>query len=218
MTRSACVLAVVTLSITSLTACDMLKKKGAGSAGSASSTASAAPPATATSTAPAASAAAKTALPPATVTAPAATPMKGNPDLGALLGTKADGWNPKVFAALKENMTPAQAGKAFKYADAYDPNGIVDIPVGNVKGVQRYRLSYLDGKLKFGEIWFDASLLTPAFRAELAKACTAKWGNPEKSKPGDEDAMWIGPDFNSVTLHKIIDLHAEGWMIQVALK
>jgi hypothetical protein len=209
MLRAARSFVVVLPWLLGLPACDALKPKtdagpaasaSAAAALTASATASAAPPASA-------------AMPKATVTAPPATPMPGNPDLGQLLGTKADGWNPKVFAGLKEGMTPAQAAKVFKYADAYDPNGITDIPVGNVKGVQRYRLSYLDGKLKFVEIWFSAT--TPAFRATLEQACTARWGlKPTKA---GESSMWIGPDFRSISVSAIIDLTAKGIQITVAL-
>jgi hypothetical protein len=202
-------LAAVALLATSAAACDLLKK------GDAAPDAGAAPSATAAVSVAASASSKPKAMPASGITPPPATPLAGTPDFAALLGTKADGWNPKVFGTLKAGMSPADAGKAFKYSNAYDANGIADVPVGNVKGVQRYRFTYLEGKLKFGEIWFSAE--TPALRDALVNACKAKWGNPEKGKVGD-DVMWIGPDFNSVTVGKVIDLTAKGYNLTVALK
>jgi hypothetical protein len=211
-------LAVLLVVVAATPACNLpTKQSAAADAGAATSTAAASTGAASTPSAGTASAvmATEKAMPPATVIAPPTTPLPGTPDLAHLLGTKADGWNPKVFTGLREGMAPAQAGKAFKYADAYDKFGIADIPVGNVKGVQRYRLNYLEGKLKFAEIWFDASLETAAFRDSLVKACKAKWGEP--SNPGEEP-MWIGPEYYTVNVSKIIDLSAKGWSLKIALR
>ncbi len=160
-----------------------------------------------------------------TVAAPAPTGAAGPaptaadmPDFGALLGTSADGWNPKVFARLKEGMTPAEADKAMPGAGKVDQFGFADIPAGNARGVAKYRLSFLKGKLAFGEIWFSQKLDHPSFEAAFITAGIAKWGKHTDKKPGDAMTMWIASDMHSATLSKIIDLHATGWQVQVALK
>lgn len=150
----------------------------------------------------------------ATGPAPSAADM---PDFAALLGTQADGWNPKVFAKLKEGMTPAEAEKAMPGAGKVDQFGFVDLPTANVKGVAKYRLSFLKGKLAFGEIWFSPKLDHPSFEAAFIKAGIAKWGKHSDKKPTDEMTMWFGPSLHSATLSKIIDLEAKGWQVQVAL-
>lgn len=151
----------------------------------------------------------------ATGPAPTAADM---PDFGALLGTAADGWNPKVFSKLKEGMTPAEAEKGLPGAGKVDQFGFADLPATNVKGVAKYRLSFLKGKLAFGEIWFSPKLDHPSFEAAFITAGIAKWGKHSDKKAGEEMTMWFGPDLHSATLSKIIDLHATGWQVQVALK
>lgn len=139
------------------------------------------------------------------------------PDWNALFGTAAEGWNPRIFGRLREDMSPAQAEAVFPGAGKVDQFGFADVPGGTTRGVLKYRLSFQQNKLKFGEIWFKRANDTPQFKAALVQAATAKWG-ASSSKPGEEMQMWIAPDFHSATVSKIIDLEEEGWQIQIALK
>ena len=65
-------------------------------------------------------------------------------DLAKLLGTKADGWSVPPFAKLKEDMTPAEAGKILPGAEKIDEFGFAEIKKSDVKGVALYKLSYLE--------------------------------------------------------------------------
>ena len=152
--------------------------------------------------------------PPARATTPAApsaratasaSPAAALPNLAALLGTKADGWLPKPFAGLKKNMTLAQVTKVKPWANKLDARGSVETAVKDVRGVVKYRLHFVDKQLFTGEIWFDPSLHTAAFRTAFLAAAKPKWGEPKSAT--DTLVMWFS---ETSALAKLSDAESGG--------
>jgi hypothetical protein len=177
--------------------------------------------------APAASAAAPAPAPASAAAAPAGTGAKTNfsapkdakgVDLAKLLGTKADGWTIPAFAKLKEDMTPAEAGKIIPGAEKIDSYGFSEVKKSDVKGVATYKFSYLDegGKkaLKFATIEFDPKLTDEPFWVALASHLKEKL-NSEFTDNGDHHINWVGPGMNLWSLSKGIT--HEGYELQIAL-
>ena len=121
-------------------------------------------------------------------------------DPAALLGTKADGFMPKPFVALKHEMKPAEVAKIFPGADktSYDA---ATIDVKDVPGVQKYVFRYVKNRLFEVEIWFAPSLHTKTFHDQLVKAANAKWGDTTgDSTKLDEMLFWHGEGMQSANL------------------
>lgn len=139
------------------------------------------------------------------------------PDLDALFGSKADGFSPLVFKKLKAGMTPAEAGKIMPGGEKPDEFGFAEIKPKDTPGVAHFKLSYQEGKLAFAEIIFEESVSTDAFWEELVAHLKKKLAPVEMKElePGKKSVMWIGPDFNSITLAEgIID---PGFTLQYAV-
>jgi len=135
-------------------------------------------------------------------------------DLAKLLGTKADGWTVPPFAKLKEDMTPAEAGKVLPGAEKVDEFGFSEIKKSDVKGVAMYKLSFLDKKLKFATIMFDPALTAEPFWVALASHLKDKL-NADMTDHGDHHINWVGPQMNLWSLSKGIT--HEGYELQIAL-
>jgi hypothetical protein len=134
--------------------------------------------------------------------APTPSPLAKAPDLGTLLGTKAEGWLPRPFAALKKNMTLPQVTKVMPWATKLDAYGTVETSVKDVLGVSKYRLRFVDRQLFAGEIVFDPSLHNAAFRSAFIAAAKAKWGDPRSTS--DTSVIWFSPTSAMATFEDAI--------------
>lgn len=135
-------------------------------------------------------------------------PTGGQPDLAAILGTKSDGFAPLVFAKLKEDMSPAEAGKIFPGGDKPSEFGFAEIKSGLPAGVRQLTLSYQENKLKFADIVFPKSISDDAFWTKLTSHLKDKLAPVEMKdlEPGKKSVMWIGPGFHSITVRQKISM------------
>ena len=139
---------------------------------------------------------------------PDPAPTAGAPDLAAIFGTQADGFTPRVFAKLKEDMSPEEAGKIIAGSDKVNEFGFAEIKTGVPAGVKQLTLNFQDKKLKFAEILFPKSVSNDAFWDKLVAHLKAKLAPVEMKElePGQKNMMWIGPGFHSITLRPKISM------------
>ena len=135
-------------------------------------------------------------------TAAAAVP----PETVAALGTKKDGWTPKVLAKLKRGMKPEEAGQVFPGAEQVSKYGFSDVPVTDIPGIVAFEFYFAKNKktdkpeeLQSVRIHFDAG----AEFAELAEMCVAKYGRI-KQKDAVEKMLvvWVNPKLRLATLSR----------------
>ena len=133
-------------------------------------------------------------------TAAAAVP----PETVAALGTKKDGWTPKVLAKLKHGMKPEEAGEVFPGAEQISEYGFSKVRVNDIPGITAFEFYFSKNKktgkptdLASVKIHFDGS----AEFAELAQVCSAKYGRI-KQKDGIEKMLiiWINSKLRLATL------------------
>src|SRR5262249_26058330 len=129
---------------------------------------------------------------PAKPPAPPAAAVK--PDLGAVLGGKADGWSPKYIASLKQGMSPADAAKVFPGADQISKFGFSTVPVKDTPGLSELEFYFADYnksgslELRSVKLIFANTLDSKEFFQELVDACVPKYG---KAKPADVEKQLV---------------------------
>jgi len=124
------------------------------------------------------------------------------PDLNVLLGSKADGFGPLVFAKLKPDMLPADAGKLFPGGDTLDEFGFAESKSNLPKGVLKYRLTYQEGKLKFAAICFEKEISDDTFWTQLVTHLKTKLAPVEGKEitPGKKGMMWMSDQFKTISV------------------
>lgn len=136
--------------------------------------------------------------------------VQGNPkeQFAAIVGTKQDGWLPKVFAGkgLKKGLTPAAAGKIIPGAEQVSEFGFSKVAVSNIPALRQYEFYYAkdsSGKptqLEAVKLHFDPAMNQTY--PDLVKVLSSKYG---AVKPEDEKRQivtWIGPEFVTAQLTK----------------
>lgn len=151
---------------------------------------------------------------------PDPAPTAGAPDLTALFGTQSDGFAPRIFAKLKEDMSPEEAAKIIPGADKLNDFGFAEIKTGLPAGVRHMTLNFQERKLKFAEIVFPKSISDDAFWNKLVAHLKTKLAPVEMKElePGKKRMMWIGPGFHSITLGEKISMDdADGYEVNYAV-
>src|SRR5262245_27458995 len=68
------------------------------------------------------------------------------PETVAALGTKKDGWTPKVLAKLKRGMKPEEAGQVFPGAENISQYGFSKVPVADIPGLVAFEFYFAKDK------------------------------------------------------------------------
>jgi len=127
------------------------------------------------------------------------------PETVAALGTKKDGWTPKVLAKLKRGMKPEAVGQVFPGAENVSQYGFSNVAVADIPGIVSFEFYFAKNKagtpsdLQSVKIHFDPG---PEFD-ELAQMCVAKYGRiKEKGAVEKMLVIWINHKFRLATLSK----------------
>lgn len=129
-------------------------------------------------------------------------------DLPAILGTKKDGWSPKLISGLKRGMKPDEAAKVFPGAEKIDKFGFVEVPIQGQPGLDEIRLYYAKDKegvpseLQSVKLNFSPALNTDAFWDELSKACIERYGKADEKEIAKRLITWVGPKSGMAQLVK----------------
>ena len=129
-------------------------------------------------------------------------------DLAAILGTKKDGWSPKVIGGLKRGMKPDEAAKVFPGADKIDKFGFVEVPVEGHPGLDEIKLYFAKNKdgvpeeLQSAELGFSPALHNDAFWDLLSKACIERYGKADDKELEKRLVTWAGPKSGMAQLVK----------------
>jgi hypothetical protein len=129
-------------------------------------------------------------------------------DLPAILGSKRDGWSPKVISRLKRGMTPEEAAKAFPGADKVDKFGFVGVPILGHPELEEIRLYFAKGKdgvpkeLQSVKLSFQSALNSDTFWDQLSKACIERYGKADEKELAKRLITWVGPRSGMAQLMK----------------
>jgi hypothetical protein len=123
--------------------------------------------------------------------------MAGALDVGAFLGTRADGWTPKALGPLRKGLTRPQVAKLFPGADKVDHSEVSEVRIKDVKGIVLYRFHFNDNHLFEVDVHFEPSLHNAPFRETLLKAGSAKWGPPKENTA--DRIRWQSADIRDIT-------------------
>jgi len=139
---------------------------------------------------------------------PSQTAKAGNPteQFTAIIGSKADGWLPKVLAGkgLKAGLTPSQTAQIIPGADKVSEFGYSKVVVNNIPGLKQYEFYYdkASGSLKLTSVrlMFDPTL-NEAYN-DLVQVAAAKYGQPKPEEVQKQIISWVGPEFVTAQLTK----------------
>lgn len=128
----------------------------------------------------------------------------------AILGTKQDGWLPKVLAdkGLKRGMTPTAAGKIFPGAEKVSEFGFSKVAAKDSPGLKQYEFYYAkDGngqptQLSSIKLHFEPGMNESY--SELVDVASNKYGAAKPEEVQQQTIVWIGPDFATVQLTKSV--------------
>jgi hypothetical protein len=143
-------------------------------------------------------------------------------DLAAILGTKKDGWSPKVISGLKRGMKPEEAAKVFPGADKVSEFGFVEIPIEGHPGLEEIRLYFkkndgVPNELQSVKLGFHPAYKTDAFWDELSKACIERYGKADDKELEKRLITWVGPKSGMAQLTKgLTDNH--GFTLDITLQ
>ncbi|MGD2183122.1 hypothetical protein [Lusitaniella coriacea] len=159
----------------------------------------------------------------ATEESPAAA-FEGTPDIAGVIGTKEEGWMPKVLADknLKENMTPEETGKVIPGAEEVSEFGFSEVQVEDVPEIQKYEFYFekdeagKPNKLKNVKLVFDPTLNGKITYEELAKILAVKYGEVSSGDIEKEIVTWVGPDFSTAQFTKGLN-DFEGYSFQISV-
>lgn len=137
---------------------------------------------------------------------------KGTPkdQFVAILGTKQDGWLPRVLVdkGLKRGMTPAAAGKIFPGAEKVSEFGFSKVAAKDSPGLKQYEFYYAkDGsgqptQLSSIKLHFEPGM-NEAY-SDLVDVASNKYGAAKPEEVQQQTIVWIGPDFATVQLTKSV--------------
>ncbi len=120
-------------------------------------------------------------------------------DLPAILGTKKDGFAPKVLSGLKRGMKPDEAAKVVPGAEKVSKFGFVEVPVQGHPGLEGLKLYFAKDKdgvpneLQSVQLQFSPALNNDAFWGELSKACIERYGKADDKEIQKRLITWVGP-------------------------
>lgn len=130
--------------------------------------------------------------------------------IAAIVGTKQDGWLPKVIAGkgLKRDMNPEEASKILPGAEEVSQFGFSEVKVNDVPGLQGYELYFAKNdagepkKLQAIKLAFDPDLKDQLSFEEAAKEISKKYGEYKEVESDGKitSYLWIGPKFASASL------------------
>lgn len=169
------------------------EKSSAGASGSSSPAATSKPTDAAKSTKPSAD------TKPTADAKPAAKAEDIKVDLVAILGTKKDGWSPKLIGGLKRGMKPDEAAKVFPGADKVSKFGFAEVPIEGQPGLDGLKLYFAKDKdgvpseLQSVKLQFSPALNNDTFWAELSKACIERYGKADDKELEKRLVTWVGP-------------------------
>ncbi len=130
---------------------------------------------------------------------PAADPPSGPPDLRVSIGDDVDAPSLKIFAKLKEGMTPEEAGQAFPGAEQISKFGISDVAVDNVPGVEKCTFHFIEAarlgpgrRLTSADVLFKKSVSTPKLFEQLVAAMVKKYGAAKPEEVKAQLVTWAG--------------------------
>ncbi|MDY7015281.1 MAG: hypothetical protein SVX43_17120 [Cyanobacteriota bacterium] len=146
------------------------------------------------------------------------------PDIAGIIGTKEEGWMPKVLADknLKENMTPEETGQAIPGAEEVSEFGFSEAKVEGVPGLQKYEFYFEKDdsgeptQLKNVKLIFDPALNSKITYEELAKILEVKYGEVKPEDIEQEIVTWVGPSFSTAQLTKGLN-EFEGYTFQISV-
>lgn len=122
----------------------------------------------------------ETTTPAASSSAPVEKPPAiEKPDLAKLIGTDVDTANLEAFREIKKGMSHDEVGKILPGVAGKKDN-FVSLP-SSEPGVERIRLSFLEGKIVAIEVTFYAAIFNDELWQELITTCEAKYG-PAKDR------------------------------------
>ncbi|MBW4662516.1 MAG: hypothetical protein KME15_28050 [Drouetiella hepatica Uher 2000/2452] len=137
-----------------------------------------------------------------------------------ILGTKQDGWLPKVIAGrgLKKGLTPAMAGKIIPGAEQVSEFGFSKVAVQNVPGLKQYEFYYAKNgeaaQLESVKLQFDPNL-NEAY-ADLVEVATQKYGAAKPEDIEQQAIVWVGSDFVTAQLTKPLTSF-DGYVLNISL-
>lgn len=158
-------------------------------------------------------------------TSPVDNKTQGNPkeEFTAVLGTRQDGWLPKVLAGkgLKQGLTPAAVGKIIPGAEQVSEYGFSKVAVSNIPTLKQYEFYYAkdsSGKptqLQAVKLQFDPALNQTY--PDLVKVLSNKYGAVKPEDVERQSIVWVGPEFVTAQLTKpVIDFG--GYELNVSLE
>jgi hypothetical protein len=143
-----------------------------------------------------------------TSTAAAAVP----PETVAAIGTKKDGWTPKVLAKLKAKMKPEEAGQVVPGAEKISQYGFSKVAVTDIPGIVAYEFYFAKNKagqptdLQSVKIHFDGG----AEWDELSQLCVAKYGRiKQKDAVEKKLAIWVNSKLRTASLSQSFEKGAK---------
>lgn len=128
-------------------------------------------------------------------------------DLASIIGTREDGWLPKVLAPyeFERGMSPEEVGKIMSGAEKISEFGFSEVSAKDIPGVDKYKFSFLKDKsdptqkrtLYSISILFDPSIQSELPYDAVASAFADKYGEVEPQTIEAKIVTWGGP--NSAT-------------------
>lgn len=138
----------------------------------------------------------------------------------AILGTKQDGWLPKVISGrgLKKGLTPAMTGKIIPGAEQVSEFGFSKVAVQDIPGLKQYEFYYAKNgeaaQLESVKLQFDPNL-NEAY-ADLVEATTQKYGAAKPEDIEQQTIVWVGSDFVTAQLTKPLT-RFDGYELNISL-
>ena len=131
-----------------------------------------------------------------------------SPETVAALGTKKDGWTPKVLAKLKRGMKPEEAGQVFPGAENISQYGFSKVPVTDIPGIVAFRVLLRQEQGRCAErsaVREDPLRLRRGVRRAGADVRGEVRPRMEKGAVEKMLVIWINHKFRLATLSKSTD-------------
>lgn len=127
----------------------------------------------------------------------------------AILGSRADGWLPKVLAerGLKKGLTADAVGKIIPGAEQASEYGFSKVSVTTIPGLKQYEFYYTKDssntlRLESVKLYFDPAL-NQAY-PDLVKVLSNKYGDTIPEDVEQQSIVWVGPGFVTAQLTKSV--------------
>jgi hypothetical protein len=140
----------------------------------------------------------------------------------AILGTKQDGWLPKVLAGkgLKKGLAPAVTGKIIPGAEQVSEFGFSKVAVQNIPGLKQYEFYYakdssgVASQLESVKLQFEPDLNESY--ADLVEVAAKKYGAAKPEDVEQQAIVWVGSDFVTAQLTKPLTSF-DGYELNISL-